>query len=65
MVEIEYKWEGRFPAVQIGMLQPDEDDLIEQAVSLAKEVDAVVMVVGTNSYWETEGNCCYRFRRIC
>ena len=38
------------------MLQPDEEDLIEQAVSLAKEVDAVVMVVGTNSDWETEGN---------
>ena len=56
LVEIEYKWEGRFPAVQIGMLQPDEEDLIEQAVSLAKEVDAVVMVVGTNSDWETEGN---------
>lgn len=56
LVEIEYKWAGRFPAVQIGMLQPDEEDLIEQAVSLAKEVDAVVMVVGTNSDWETEGN---------
>ena len=56
ILEIEYKWQGRFPAVQIGMLPPDEEDLMERAVSLAKECDAVVMVVGTNSDWETEGN---------
>ncbi len=56
ILEIEYKWQGRFPAVQIGMLPPDEEDLMEKAVSLAKECDAVVMVVGTNSDWETEGN---------
>ena len=28
-IQIEYKWEGRFPAVQIGMLAPDEHDLIQ------------------------------------
>ena len=56
LLEIEYKWQGRFPAIQIGMLPPDEEDLMERAVSLAKECDAVVMVVGTNSDWETEGN---------
>ena len=56
LLEVEYKWQGRFPAVQIGMLPPDVEDLTEQAVSLAKESDAVVMLVGTNSDWETEGN---------
>ena len=56
LLEIEYKWQGRFPAVQIGMLPPDEEDLMERAVSLAKASDAVVLVVGTNSDWETEGN---------
>jgi len=55
-LEVEYKWQGRFPAVQIGMLPPDEEDLTEQAISLAKESDAVVILVGTNSDWETEGN---------
>ena len=55
-IQIEYKWEGRFPAVQIGMLAPDEHDLMEAAVSLAHESDAAILIVGTNSDWETEGN---------
>ena len=55
-IQIEYKWEGRFPAVQIGMLAPDEHDLMEAAVSLASESDATILIAGTNSDWETEGN---------
>lgn len=55
-LEVEYKWEGRFPAVQIGMQPPDQFDLMEEAINLAKEADAVVLIVGTNSDWETEGN---------
>ena len=55
-LEIEYKWLGRFPAVQIGVLPPDKEDLLERAVSLSKNSDAVVLVVGTSSDWETEGN---------
>ena len=54
--QVEYKWEGRFPAVQIGMLAPDDHDLMEAAVNLAKESDATILLVGTNSDWETEGN---------
>tara|TARA_Y100000766_G_C18914494_1_gene610276 strand:+ start:1892 stop:4327 length:2436 start_codon:yes stop_codon:yes gene_type:complete len=53
---IEYKWEGRFPAVQIGMQAPDQHDLMEEAMSLAQEADAVILIAGTNSDWETEGN---------
>ena len=56
LLEIEYKWEGRFPAVQIGMQAPDQFDLMEEAKSIAKEADAVILIVGTNSDWETEGN---------
>ena len=48
LLEIEYKWQGRFPAVQIGMLPPDEEDLMERAVSLAKASDAVVSVSYTH-----------------
>ena len=55
-LEVEYKWEGRFPAVQIGMQSPDQFDLMEEAINLAKEADAVVLIAGTNSDWETEGN---------
>ena len=55
-LEIEYKWEGRFPAVQIGMQAPDQFDLMDEATSLASESDAVILIVGTNSDWETEGN---------
>ena len=56
LLEVEYKWEGRFPAVQIGMQAPDQFDLMEEAKSIAKEADAVILIVGTNSDWETEGN---------
>ena len=55
-LEVEYKWEGRFQAVQIGMQPPDQFDLMEEAINLAKEADAVVLIAGTNSDWETEGN---------
>tara|TARA_B100000214_G_scaffold104494_2_gene73241 strand:+ start:1189 stop:3624 length:2436 start_codon:yes stop_codon:yes gene_type:complete len=55
-LEVEYKWEGRFPAVQIGMMAPDQHDLMEEAISLAKDADAVILIAGTNADWETEGN---------
>ena len=38
------------------MQAPDQHDLMEEAVSIAKEADAVILIVGTNSDWETEGN---------
>ena len=55
-LEVEYKWEGRFPAIQIGMHAPDQFDLMQEAVDTAKDADAVILIVGTNSDWETEGN---------
>ena len=55
-IKVEYKWEGRFPAVQIGMLAPDDHDLMDAAVALAQKSDATILIVGTNSDWETEGN---------
>ena len=33
----------------------DSDKLLEQAVELAKDADAVIAIVGLNSDWETEG----------
>ena len=56
LVEVEYEFEGRFPAIQFGCRPPDPINLLEEAVKIAKQSDAVVLVVGTNSDWETEGN---------
>ena len=55
-IEIQYKFEGNFPAIYIGCKAPDKVDLFNEALQVAKEVDQVIMVVGTNSDWETEGN---------
>ena len=56
LVEVEYEFEGRFPAIQFGCRPPDPTNLLEDAVKLAKNSDAVILVVGTNSDWETEGS---------
>ena len=55
-IEIQYKFEGNFPAIYIGCQPPDKIDLLDEAVNVAKEVDEVILLVGTNSDWETEGN---------
>tara|TARA_Y100000816_G_scaffold245955_1_gene194078 strand:- start:2984 stop:5419 length:2436 start_codon:yes stop_codon:yes gene_type:complete len=56
LVEIEYEFEGRFPAIQFGCRPPESTDLLEEAIKTANQSDAVILVVGTNSDWETEGN---------
>ena len=38
------------------MHAPDQFDLMQEAVDTAKDADAVILIVGTNSDWETEGN---------
>ena len=55
-IEIEYYFEGRFPAIQFGCSVPDSFNLLDQAKKTASQSDAVVLIVGTNSDWETEGN---------
>jgi beta-glucosidase len=55
-IEIQYKFEGNFPAIYIGCQPPDKIDLMDEALNIAKEVEQVVLMVGTNSDWETEGN---------
>src|SRR6056300_750790 len=55
-IEIHYKFEGNFPAIYIGCQPPDKIDLMDDALNIAKEVEQVVLMVGTNSDWETEGN---------
>jgi beta-glucosidase len=55
-IEIQYKFEGNFPAIYIGCQPPDKIDLMDEALNIAKDVEQVVLMVGTNSDWETEGN---------
>ncbi|KAF5369139.1 hypothetical protein D9757_011062 [Collybiopsis confluens] len=44
------------PAVQLGGdTVEDFDRLLDQAVSVAKDADAVIAIVGLNADWETEG----------
>jgi beta-glucosidase len=44
------------PGVRLGGAEvQDSDELLSSAVSLAKEADAVIAVVGLNADWETEG----------
>ncbi|KAJ6598236.1 beta-glucosidase [Mycena vulgaris] len=45
------------PGVRLGGAEVvGEDDLLAEAVALAKEADAVIAIVGLNGDWETEGN---------
>ena len=41
--------------VKVGLQTPVADDLMDRAVAAAAGADAVVLVVGTNLDWETEG----------
>lgn len=47
---------GGVCGLQFGMRPPEPDDLIAEAVATAADADAVVLVIGTNNDWETEGN---------
>ena len=37
-------------------MPPEKTNLLEDAVEVAKNADTVILIVGTNSDWETEGN---------
>ena len=54
--EVEYFFEGRFPAIHFGCMPPEKENLLEEAIKTSREADAVILIVGTNSEWETEGN---------
>ena len=56
-VTVEWTSEGaRFlGGVKVGVGTPSPDDLMDRAVAAAAAADAVVLVVGTNLEWETEG----------
>lgn len=46
---------GGFAGIRLGCRVPDPPDLLERAVTAARDADVAVVVVGTNDEWETEG----------
>ncbi|MGB1422212.1 MAG: glycoside hydrolase family 3 C-terminal domain-containing protein [Pseudomonadales bacterium] len=48
--------EAMFKGLRYGILEPQFDDPISEAVTLAAAADACLLMVGTNDDWETEGN---------
>jgi len=55
-VEFEHAESGEgLTGLSVGAAPPVATDLMDRAVSLAARADAVVMVVGHNAEWETEG----------
>ncbi|MCS5635616.1 MAG: glycoside hydrolase family 3 C-terminal domain-containing protein, partial [Myxococcota bacterium] len=57
-IEIQYAAEGAviLQGAKIGLRPSMERDFLSAAVAAAESADAVVMVVGTNSDWESEGH---------
>lgn len=57
-LEIEYSAETAvvLHGVKLGLRPPLDVDLMAQAEAAAREADAVVLIVGTNADWETEGH---------
>jgi beta-glucosidase len=61
LVEVHYSREGTrrgapsLSGVRIGMLEPEPFDLLTDALDVARDAEAAVVVVGLNSEWETEG----------
>ncbi len=55
-IEYEVDPDKNFKAVRYGILGPQPADGIKDAVDLARDADAVLLMVGTNDDWETEGN---------
>ena len=55
-IDITMRLDRPFAGVRIGLEPPDDPTMMDRAVKAARVADAVVVVVGTNDEWETEGN---------
>jgi beta-glucosidase len=54
-IEFSNQDSGMLSGVKVGCKLKDPPDLMDRAVALAAEADAVVLVVGTSGEWESEG----------
>lgn len=57
-VRIEYDADpaSTFKAMRYGILGPDTEQGMTRSLEIARHADAVILMVGTNDDWETEGN---------
>lgn len=59
-VELELRFDPKAGSLlkgfRFGVLPPQTDDMLGEAIALAKACDAVVLVLGANPDWETEGH---------
>ncbi|MFN8413860.1 MAG: glycoside hydrolase family 3 C-terminal domain-containing protein [Anaerolineales bacterium] len=56
-IKVEYYWQGspRWRSLSLGHQPPHAQDLIAEAVELAKNSDVAVVVASLNGEWESEG----------
>ncbi len=56
-IKLEYYWKGpqMFRSFAIGHQPPHAENLMDEAVKLAKKSDVVILVAGLNHEWEAEG----------
>ncbi len=56
-LEIHYqRHHGLFPAIRFGIEEPETEQLFDAALGLARGADLVILVVGSNEEWESEGH---------
>lgn len=55
-IEFQSTSNSMLEGVRFGALHEPNDDPLSAAITVAENADAVVLVVGSNSDWETEGN---------
>ncbi len=55
-IEFQSTSNSMLEGVRFGVLHEPNDNPLSAAISVAENTDAVVLVVGSNSDWETEGN---------
>lgn len=56
-IRIEFIWQGhqQYRSVKLGHLPPQSQDLLGDAIKLAKKADVVIVVGSLNAEWEAEG----------
>jgi len=56
-IKVEYRCDGNrwWRSLRLGHLPPYPENLMDEAVALAKRVDVAVIIAGLNSEWEAEG----------
>lgn len=56
LIEFNHLEQNSFRVVRYGILPPQLEDSVAQAVEIAGNADYVLLITGTNDDWETEGN---------